>query len=60
MPTRSPVAWLARWADWFELRGVYVPGEDNQTAGPWREYRWLIVAWLVGCGVFLLVFAVAV
>lgn len=22
---------LGRWADWFEQRGVYVPGEDNRT-----------------------------
>ncbi|WP_216215524.1 hypothetical protein [Amycolatopsis aidingensis] len=60
MPARNPLRWLVRWADWFELRGVYVPGEDKQAVDPWRDFGWLIVAWLAGLGMFILFFALAV
>ncbi|NIH82026.1 hypothetical protein FHX46_004556 [Amycolatopsis viridis] len=57
---RNPLSWVSRVADWFEQRGVYVPGEDNHTVDPWRDFGWLIVAWLVGCGTFILFLALAV
>lgn len=38
MPSRNPLLWLVRVADWFEQRGVYVPGEDNHTVDPWRDF----------------------
>ncbi|QWF82607.1 hypothetical protein [Amycolatopsis sp. CA-230715] len=50
---------LGRWADWFEQRGVYVPGEDNRTVSPWRDFGWLIIAWLAGLAAFVLFFALA-
>jgi hypothetical protein len=50
---------MLRWADWFEQRGVYVPGEDNHTVDPWRDFGWLIVVWLIGVGGFILFFALA-
>ncbi|MCU1683308.1 MAG: hypothetical protein JWQ81_4047 [Amycolatopsis sp.] len=56
---RNPVGFLARWADWFEARGVYVPGEETRAVNPWRDFGWLIIAWLVGLGVFVLFFAFA-
>ncbi|WP_116046689.1 hypothetical protein [Amycolatopsis palatopharyngis] len=59
MPNRIPLRWLAQWADWFEMRGVYVPGEDNRTVDPWRDFGWLIVAWLTALGTFILFFALA-
>jgi hypothetical protein len=59
MPTRNPFRWLVRVADWFEQRGVYVPGEDNHTVDPWRDFGWLIVVWVIAIGAFILFFAVA-
>jgi hypothetical protein len=59
MRARNPLAWVVRIADWFEKRGVYVPGEDNQTVDPWRDFGWLIVVWLIAIGAFILFFAVA-
>jgi hypothetical protein len=56
---RNPLGFLARWADWFEARGVYVPGEETRAVNPWRDFGWLIIAWLVGLGVFVLFFAFA-
>lgn len=56
---RNPLRFLAHWADWFEARGVYVPGEETRAVNPWRDFGWLIVAWLVGLGVFILFFAFA-
>ena len=54
------MSWVSSVADWFEQRGVYVPGEDNHTVDPWRDFGWLIVAWLLGCGTFILFLAMAV
>lgn len=59
MPRRNPFGWMLHWADWFEERGVYVPGEDNHTVDPWRDFGWLIVVWLVAVGGFILFFALA-
>lgn len=59
MPGRNPLGWMSRWADWFEQRGVYVPGEDNHTIDPWRDFGWLIVVWVIAVGGFILFFALA-
>jgi len=59
MASRNPARWLGQWTDWFEKRGVYVPGEDNRAIDPWRDFGWLIVAWLIALAVFILFFALA-
>ena len=56
----NPISWLERWADWFERRGVYVPGEGSRAVDPWRDFGWLIVAWVAGLALFILFFAIAV
>ncbi len=60
MAGRRLLRWPNRWADWFEKRGVYVPGEDNRVVDPWRDWGLVIVIWLAGLAVFILVFAIAV
>ncbi len=60
MAARRLLHWPERWADRFERRGVYVPGEDSRGLDPWRDWGWLIVIWLAGLAVFILVFAIAV
>jgi hypothetical protein len=60
MRVRGPLGWLTRWTDWFETRGVYVPGEENHAINPWRDFGWLIVAWVAGLAIFILFFAFAV
>lgn len=50
---------LLRWVDRFEARGVYVPGEDNKAISPWRDFGWLIAAFLITVAVFVLFFALA-
>ncbi|MFD8493488.1 hypothetical protein SAMN05421504_103388 [Amycolatopsis xylanica] len=57
---RNPLRLLVRFADWFEMRGVYVPGEESRAVDPWRDFGWLIVAWLSGLAIFVLFFAWAV
>jgi hypothetical protein len=59
MPKHEQWHRLMKWADWFEVRGVYVPGEDNRPIEPFRDFGWLIVAWVIGLGVFVLFFAIA-
>jgi hypothetical protein len=59
MRVRSPLGWLTRWTDWFETRGVYVPGEENRAIDPWRDFGWLIIAWVAGLAIFILFFAFA-
>ncbi|SDD72934.1 hypothetical protein [Actinokineospora iranica] len=54
-----PFTALLSLVDKFEERGVYVPGEDNGALSPWRDFGWLIAAWLVAIGVFILFFALA-
>ena len=45
--------------DRFEGRGIYVPGEDNKSISPLRDFGWLIAAFLVAVAVFVLLFALA-
>ncbi|MFC4004806.1 hypothetical protein ACFS2C_23990 [Prauserella oleivorans] len=59
MSARNPLRWPGLLADWFEMRGVYVPGEDNRLVDPWRDWGWLIVGWLATLAVFILLFALA-
>ncbi len=51
---------MTRWADWFEERGVYVPGEESRAVDPVRDFGWLLVAWASGLAIFILFFAFAV
>lgn len=53
-----PLGWFLRWADWFEARGVYVPGEDNRTLSAWRDFGWLIAGWLIVVSMFVVFFAI--
>lgn len=55
----NPLRWPGRFATWFEQRGVYVPGEENHSIDPWRDFGWLIVVWVVAIGGFILLFALA-
>lgn len=59
MPNRNPVAVLRRVVDRFEMRGVYVPGEEDRSLVPGRDFGWLIAGWLVTIGLFVVFFAVA-
>ncbi|MFJ1760994.1 MULTISPECIES: hypothetical protein [unclassified Amycolatopsis] len=60
MASRNPLGWFARWADWFEERGVYVPGEESRAVDPVRDFGWLMAAWVAGVAIFILLFALAV
>jgi hypothetical protein len=51
---------MRRLVDWFEDRGVYVPGDDNQPVSAWRDFGWLFILWMATVAVFVLFFAVAV
>jgi hypothetical protein len=55
----NPLRWIVHWVDWFESRGVYVPGEDNRNLSTLRDFGWLIVGWLITVSAFLVLFAVA-
>jgi hypothetical protein len=55
----GPGAFMARWADWFDSRGVYVPGEDSKSISPWRDFGWVIAGWLATVGLFVVFFAFA-
>lgn len=59
MRSLNPVRWFVRWADWFERRGVYVPGDDNRRVEAVRDFGWLITAWVTSLAVFILFFALA-
>jgi hypothetical protein len=50
---------FVRFVDRFEERGVYVPGEDNKAISPWRDFGWLIAAFMITMAVFILFFALA-
>jgi hypothetical protein len=50
---------ILRLVDRFEARGIYVPGEDNKSISPLRDFGWLIAAFLVAVAVFVLLFALA-
>ncbi|HEX3649479.1 MAG TPA: hypothetical protein VHV49_13715 [Pseudonocardiaceae bacterium] len=54
----NPLSWLVRWADWFEARGVYVPGEDSRSISTWRDFGWLIVGGLIAVSAFVVFFAI--
>lgn len=60
MPNRNPVAMLRRAVDRFEMRGVYVPGEEDRSLVPIRDFGWLIAAWLIAIGLFVVFSAVAI
>lgn len=45
--------------DRFEARGIYVPGEDNKSISPWRDFGWLFAGFLLSVAVFVLLFALA-
>jgi hypothetical protein len=55
----NPFLAIRRLVDWFESRGVYVPGEDSRSLSPWRDFGWIIIAWLVTVAAFIVLFAVA-
>lgn len=59
MRTLNPLHWAGRLADWFDSRGVYVPGEESREVEPWRDFGWMIVAWIVALGMLVLFFALA-
>jgi hypothetical protein len=54
----NPLSWFMRWADWFEARGVYQPGEDSKGLSTWRDFGWLIAGWLVAVSAFVVFFAI--
>jgi hypothetical protein len=54
----NPLAWFVRWADWFESRGVYVPGEDSRSISTLRDFGWLIVGGLITVSAFVVFFAI--
>jgi hypothetical protein len=56
----NPLTLVVRWADWFESRGVYVPGEDNRPLSPMRDFGWHIAAWMVTVGALVVLLAVAI
>ena len=62
-PSRSrsvnPFVYIARTVEWFESRGVYVPGEDSRSLSPWRDFGWIIIAWLVTVAALIVLLAVA-
>lgn len=45
--------------DRFEERGIYVPGEDNKSLSPWRDFGWLFAGFLIAVAIFVLLFAFA-
>ncbi|HJP80066.1 MAG TPA: hypothetical protein VJ914_37690 [Pseudonocardiaceae bacterium] len=45
--------------EWFDSRGVYVPGEDSRSLSPWRDFGWIIIAWLVTVAAFIVLLALA-
>ncbi len=54
----NPVSWFVRWADWFESRGVYVPGEESGSLSTLRDFGWLIAGWLIALSAFVVLFAI--
>jgi hypothetical protein len=36
-----------------------VPGEDSRSLSPWRDFGWIIIAWLVTVAAFIVLFAFA-
>ncbi|TDV52214.1 hypothetical protein [Actinophytocola oryzae] len=58
---RAPRALMAvlHLVDRFEASGIYVPGEDNKSISPWRDFGWLFAGFLIATAVFVLLFALA-
>ncbi|MGH3623254.1 MAG: hypothetical protein ACRDQ5_15890 [Sciscionella sp.] len=56
----APNAVFRRMVDRFEIRGAYVPGEEDRSLVPGRDLGWLIAGWLVSIGLFVVFFAIAV
>ena len=54
----NPLSWFVRWADWFESRGVYIPGEDSRSLSTLRDFGWLIAGWLIAVSAFVVLFAI--
>jgi hypothetical protein len=54
----NPLSWAVHWADWFEERGVYIPGEDSRSLSTWRDFGWLIALWLIAVSAFVVFFAI--
>lgn len=50
---------VLRLVDRFEARGIYVPGEDNSSISPWRDFGWLFAGFLIAVAAFVLLFAFA-
>ncbi len=57
--SRNPFAAISRIVEWFDSRGVYVPGEDSRSLSPWRDFGWIIIIWLVAVAAFIVLFALA-
>jgi hypothetical protein len=57
--SRNPFRLIAQAVEWFDSRGVYVPGEDSRSLSPWRDFGWIIIAWLVTVAAFIVLFALA-
>jgi hypothetical protein len=55
----GPRAVLDRLVDRFETGGVYVPGEDDRSISPLRDFALLLAGWLVTAAVFVIFFALA-
>lgn len=55
----NPLVYLVRTVEWFESRGVYVPGEDSRSLSPWRDFGWIIIAWLVTVAGLIVLLAAA-
>jgi hypothetical protein len=56
LPTFNPFALIRMWSNWYEQRGVYVPGEDSSALSPWRDFGWFIAIWLIIVAMFVLLF----
>lgn len=56
----NPLAPVARWADWFEERGVYDPQDESQPFSPLHDSGWLVASWLAIIGLFLVFLVIAV
>lgn len=55
----NPLRWVLDLVEWFEDRGVYVPGDDSGVVRPWRAFGWIFVGWIFTLGLFILLFALA-
>jgi len=56
----NPLTPVARWADWFEARGVYDPEAERRAFWPLHDSGWLVASWLAIIGLFLVFLVIAV